>query len=261
MISKCKDALVQRLDLFAAVVAVLVALLITVAACLAILLVPLSSANEGVAMGDALAGGIFMMAIIAAVVAVLAYYQSSRRPSLTTTWSFWDRNGDRIYEEAFPIDASPRNFTDDLPQGVTDPRDLVPLQPAKLELTVENYGEVAAKNVAVMLRLEYIYFSPAPQPPPGSPWSFWTTPWGWKIQWEGGLSRPVYPGQIPRQPTIELTGMWALSGNGHTDWGQVVTFADDLPQPITQPVVIDAAPSPDQVAAGVGTTSPSLPES
>jgi hypothetical protein len=60
------------------------ALLITVGALVIVLLVPPSPANLDVAIGDVFAGGIFLLAVVAAVVAVFSYAQSSRQPMLST---------------------------------------------------------------------------------------------------------------------------------------------------------------------------------
>jgi hypothetical protein len=242
------DAQIQRFGVAAAVVSVVVSFLITATAVLVVgFVLPFSSSNRDAAVGDAFAAGIFLLAIVAAAVAVLAYAQASRRPKLETSWVFESLvDGRRISESEFPRDPNSRRFTDRAPDAVIEgPISLVPLEPAVLYLTLDNYGNVAAKNVAVLFRLEGIYFSPAPTV--NRPWSLYPTDLGWKVQWEGGVDRPVYPGVIPRTPRLELTGMWALSEITHTDLGGVFTFADDLKQPDEQSLEINAARSPADV--------------
>ncbi len=241
------EAQADRFGVVAAVVSLFVSLLITVVAVVVVgFFLPFSSVNRDVAVGDAFGAGIFLLAIVAAAVAVLAYVQSSRRPKLETKrWFRSLKDESLISESEFPRDPTSRKFTGRPPDGVASgPTYLVPLEPAVLRLRLENTGQVAAKNVAVLLRLEGIYFDPPPTPDPGSPWSFFPTPRGWKIQWQGGMDRPVYPNGPGRTPSFDLTGMWALSDIEHTGFGAIVTFADDLKKPKEDPLVINAAPSP-----------------
>jgi hypothetical protein len=234
---------IRRLGLVSAVVSLSVALAITAIALVTVLLVHFSSADRLIAVGDVFGGGIFLLAVVAAVVAVLAYADSSRRPKLLTAWSFRSlRDGSIVSSAELAADLGIRNFTDPAPTCACGSGDLVPLEPVKLELRVENHGEVAAKNVAVAFYLEGIYFSPRPAVDPQ--WRFFEKDNGWQIQWESGADRVVYPGAIPRTPSIELTGMWAFSEITHTDWGSVATFADDLKQPGIHPLRIDAASPP-----------------
>jgi hypothetical protein len=228
------------LGLFVTITLLSVALAITAGALITVLLVPFSSSNRLNAVAVVFGGGIFLLAFVAAVVAVLAYNESSRRPRLRTEWFFRSLHDGSILSSEIPRDRRARNFNEPIPVCGSGAGDLVPLEPVKLQLRVENSGEVAAKNVAVALYLEGIYFSP---PPSGDPhWSFSKKDNGWQVQWEGGVDRPVYPGAIPRTPFIELTGMWAFSEIIHSERGIVATFADDLKEPRMHPLAIDAAP-------------------
>jgi hypothetical protein len=87
---------------------------------------------------------------------------------------------------------------------VGDVGDLVPLEPTELRLEVQNDGEVTAKYVVVAFFLEGVYFDPAPKVPAGSLWKFFPRSDGWQVQWDGGLTIPVFPGVTPRTPRIEL---------------------------------------------------------
>jgi hypothetical protein len=109
---------------------------------------------------------------------------------------------------------------------------------------VQNDGEVAAKNVAVLFRLEGIYFNPPPKLDRRSTWRFLPgDEKGWRVQWEGGVDRPVYP-RLGRTLGVELTGMWAATRTTHSDWGAVITVTDDLKQPNTQLLQVKAALPP-----------------
>ncbi len=255
-IRKWAATLLRRFGLLGAVVSLLVAFLITVIALIAVsFFVPFSSNNRNIAVGDAFAAGIFMLAAVAAVVAVLAYYQASQRPILNTTWSFRDlRDGSLVPEGNFPRAAPSVQPVDhdDLPDWL-DPNDLVPLKPSKLGLHVENSGEVSAKNVAVMLNLSGIYFSPAPRVDTGSPWRLYQEDWGCKIQWEGGSDRSVYLGR-PRIPSIALTGMWVLPELGDEP-GEIVTLSD-LTEPEQHDLTISAAPAPAPATSVEETAAP-----
>lgn len=244
-----------RPGLAAAIASLVVASLITIASIVVVFSMPLSSSNRDVAVGDSFGGGIFLLAVVAAVVAVLAYAESSRRPKLKTRWGFWSAPGSFIWG-GLPTDTARRDFTDIRPASVRDQGDLVALAPVEFSLAVENDGEVAARNVAVLIRLEGIYFSPVPSLDSGGPWRIIPTPKGTNIQWEGGADRAVYPGEIPRTPSLKLTGLWADTQVTHTDWGEVITFADDLRHPERHPLQIDAALPPTPIE----TTTPATPE-
>src|SRR5436190_11101382 len=158
----------RRVDIVGLGGLILIAFLGTLVALLVVGFVPLlGSANRDVAIGDVFGGGIFLLAFIAAGVSLFAYAQSSRRPRLTTTWSFWlvrDRL-EYLGEEdvQFPIDLGARPpFSRPLPPDVDDARELVPLEPVQLRTTITNFGEVSGKYVTVAFFLEGIYFDPDP---------------------------------------------------------------------------------------------------
>jgi hypothetical protein len=192
-----------------------------------------------VALGDVFAGGIFLLAVIAAIVSVLAYAESSRRPHLRRSWYFRWADG-RNFVNVLPIDqASERTLP---PLGVVG--DPVPLEPVTLCLRVENDGDAGALNVTVAIYLEGVFFSPPPAQELNSPWRLvkrGDQGW-WQVQWEGRTDRPVYPGDVARTPEIDLSGMWAVPGVEYTGWGSVYTLADGQRQPNCQPLDISIEP-------------------
>jgi hypothetical protein len=148
-------------------------------------------------------GGILLLAAVAAIVAVLAYADSSRRPKLKTALEFRSlRTGELIPSHMIPRDEGVRGFTGDLPRPAAIGK-LVPLEPVNLRVVITNSGEVAGKNVLVVYFLENVFFSPVRLV--GPEWKLSPKVPGWQLQWEGG--RPVFPGELPRGPSIDLTGM------------------------------------------------------
>lgn len=231
--------LARRASVLGAVMSLLVSLFITTVGLAVVLLVPFSSSNRDIAVGDVFAGGIFLLAMVAAVVAVLAYAQSSRKPRLATACSFVSLRDGGLLDE-FARAAGIRDFTDPLPASVSDRGDLVPLEHVRLELVVKNHGQVAANNVLVALYLDGIYFSPHPPTAPGSGWKLFSEEKGSRLQWEP--DRPVHAGSIPRCPSIDLTGMWAAPDMMDPDWRELITAADYLKQPTRGPLRIPAIP-------------------
>jgi hypothetical protein len=199
-----------------------------------------------IALGDVFAGGIFLLALIAGILSVIAYVGSSRRPHLQTSWQFVWRDG-TISSTEIPLDQGhpPRKLAGALPPGVSGTA--IPLEPVTLTVRMLNDGEVVAMNVTVAFFLEGIFFDPPPAPEPHSQWRIQcrnrTYGW-WQIHWEGRTDLPIYAGDLPRTVDIELTGMWAAAPEiPRTGWGEVVTLADALKKPQHQPLMITIARS------------------
>ena len=197
-----------------------------------------------VALGDVLAGGIFLFALLAGILAVIAYVNSSHRPHLQTSWEFWRLDGTSSVNE-IPVDQArkSRRPPTHLPPSVNGAP--VPLEPVTLQLKIKNDGDAVAANVTVAVYLEGIFFDSPPAPEPGSGWRILTvvrTGW-WQVQWNG-RDDLVYQGDVPRTPKIELSGMWAAPEIPWTTWGGVVTLADSLRQPSRQPLHITIARPP-----------------
>jgi hypothetical protein len=196
-----------------------------------------------VALGDVLAGGIFLLALVAGILAVIAYINSSHRPRLKTSWEFVWPDGTSSVDE-IPEDQGPTARTPPahLPPGVTDP---VPLEPVTLRLGIVNDGDAAATNVTVGVYLEGIFFDPPPAPEQNSPWriSNPSSAGWWQVVWAAG-DRVVYQGNVGWTPVIKLSGMWAAPEIPGTAWGSVITLADFLRQPDKQPLHITIARPP-----------------
>lgn len=221
----------RRLDIAGLAGCILLAFLGTIVALLVVGFVPiLSSANRAVAIGDVFGAGIFLLAFIAAGVSLVAYAQSSRRPETETTWTFRSlRDGAELGREhaRVPRDAGVRPPFSGPSSFLYDAAQLIPLEPVMLDVTIKNSGEISGRYVTVVFFLKGIYFDPMPIPDPGSNWRFIRKNLGTQLQWEGGLNSIVYRG-IPRTPSVELTGMWALAQMADTDWGRVITVADEM---------------------------------
>jgi hypothetical protein len=208
-----------------------------------VLFARLNSANEDVAIGDVFGGGLFLLGVIAGALSVVAYLESLHQPELRTELQ-WRSPGDgnRLSPNQLPRDPGFRAaFAGSLPPGVTA-NDLVPLEQLTLAAQINNDGDAAAKNVAVAVYLKGVYFDPPLTAPAGSLWTFDRMDAGWRLKWEGGEAAPIYAGDIPRTPSVQLTGMWVLANNDHTNLGGVATFADALKGHVWQALKVDAAP-------------------
>jgi hypothetical protein len=146
------------------------------------------------------------------------------------------RTGKVIRSHMIPRDEGVRGFTGDLPRSAAIGK-LVPLEPVNLRILITNSGDVAGQNVLVVCYLENVFFSPVP--PVGPEWKLSPKVPGWQLQWEGG--RSVFPGEIPKGPSVDLTGMWVVSGISQAGWGGVVTYADDLKGPKLQALEVNVA--------------------
>ena len=234
--------LIRRPVLVALAVSVLAAFVFTLIAVVVVFVLPLSSTNKDVAVGDAFAMGTFLLAAFAGVTAVVAYAQASRRPRLKTTWKFLSLRDRSEIGNKFSRDPGIRDaFQGRLP-GSVRASDLVPLESVTLRARVVNDGDAAAKEVAIVFFLEGIYFSPPPTLDPRSRWSFEADDEGWKITWEGGTGALIYA-NIPRAPTVDLTGMWAVPHIEYTDWSGVLTVADGVKEPEIQPLKLEVEAS------------------
>jgi len=220
-------------------------MLITAGALAYVLGVHFDTASTRIAaIGDVFAGGIFLFALLAGVVAVLAYADSSRRPRLSIEWLFEFLDGRIIVgDELVASPSGTRALLGSPPPGLHGD-DPVPLEPVKLRLKVRNIGDVVARNVAIGVLLEGIFFDPPPTADPESRWSFRHSNregW-WQVQFEGGTDWAVYPGPVPRELVVDLTGMWAATSMPNTGWGAVIVAADGLNQPVDTPLCLTICP-------------------
>lgn len=194
-----------------------------------------------IALGDVLTGGIFLLALVAGILSVIAYVNSLHRPTLRTTWEFLWLDGTSSLDQ-IPADQNPggRGAPARLPPYVDGVP--VPLEPVILKVTLENDGDAVARNVTVAVYMEGIFFDPPPTPGPDSKWKITNidnTGW-WRVQYNSG-DRVVYPGDTRTSTTIELSGMWAAPRIPSTGWGSVITAEDTLGKAGDQPLNITIA--------------------
>jgi hypothetical protein len=173
-----------------------------------------STADRLVAAGDVLVGATLLLAAIAAVVALLAYALSTGAPELQISVRFQRASRDN------PEKSSPNSLEFEairLETGVFRKkrfdRDLV-------EILLRNVGSYSAKNPAVIVRVNAMFFIPLPTEEPGTDWpeieSVGTSETSLLIgkntldrgikavQWDGGPTYSIHGYSTRRLPNIDF---------------------------------------------------------
>jgi hypothetical protein len=172
-----------------------------------------------------LTAGIFVFAVFAGLVAVLAYADSSRHAVMHVEVLFDDLAGNRLALTLQRDEDRARTLSSTGASALGAP---IPLRPAILRCRITNSGGAVARNVTVAVFLEGIMFDPDPSTPKDPQWLLRCNSslgW-WQAEWQGGTEKPIYPRTIPRTPTVHLDNMWWVDVP-QTPWGSVMVFADN----------------------------------
>ena len=179
-------------------------------------------------VGAVIGGGAFLLAVLAGLIAVLAYADATRQPHLKVLEAYFEKDGQKL-GTSLPVDGSRVGI-----QPHTPPPNLstapTPVGPVTLKVRFENDGEAVARDFSLIVQLEGVFFDPLPPELSDRGWSHYQIherKWA-QIQWEGVGRSAIYPDQV-YTATVELSSMWAVPGTPSTDWGKVRLFADRSP--------------------------------
>lgn len=159
-----------------------------------------SAGDRLVAIGDALAAGAFGLAVLAGVVAVLAYRVASQRPQLTASWSVSGSTDGVIVGLDAPDSAGERRIKPH-PVGPWPPHGSL-----TAEFRIENVSEWSARNVAVSVEFTGMRGIGAPadwSPGTSDPWTGMVT----GLEWEGGADKAIHGHRSRALPAVPLTGV------------------------------------------------------
>jgi hypothetical protein len=215
-----------------AVIVVGVALVLTAAAAAMVGLLPFDHLADQLATeAVVIAAGTFLLAVVAGVLALVAFAQSLQRPSVEVWFGFrfTDRTLQPPREERAPqrsIQALSALKGDAIVARSTWPEVWV-LPTALLDLTVTNSGEVTARNVVVTVTIHELLVPLDYALPPGWICLDHDTEAGvTRLQWDGGTDLAVHP-QVPRSlPDVILKSSVRPFGK---PWVRVSVVADGAP--------------------------------
>lgn len=145
------------------------------------------------AVGDLLAGGAFILALFAAIVATLAYSVAILKPDLRAEVRFGHGfEGLKLY-----LDPA---------EGPTGSRTLAPFIQDQMHIHLHNDGPVSARNPALKVRFIGMMIPPEKQ----DGWSFGDHfhglgGFGW-AQWDGGADFSIHPKWGRDLPMLSLYG-------------------------------------------------------
>ena len=149
------------------------------------------TADQLAAAGVVLTGGTFGLALIAAVLAAIAYAQSVRRPAVRVRPLLAGVNMPVGRIGSFPDGWA------SVPGATLDPAtdDARRLPPLRLDMIVSNDGDAAARNVTLTVDIDGLQVQEAPQLPEGWRLVLRQSLQGFlRLEWDGGADLAVHPG-------------------------------------------------------------------
>jgi hypothetical protein len=209
--------------------------------------------------GDVLMAGTLVLALIASIVALLAYGISNQRPKLTLSASLTHNRDEPFHAAATDVDEAGERRLQTLPGMISrDP-------PLELTVTVRNTARWSGKNVAVQLALVSMRGIRMPQ----TGWTAlkydyydWERPEVKSVQWEGGADNQVHGGWTRELPPIDLTGVVVDPGAAPEIRLQVVAegfLGDEIRIPLSIETYVGSAIGTGAVEGHIGYPSSGVP--
>jgi hypothetical protein len=202
-----------------------------------------SVADRLAAAADVFAGATLLLAIIAALVALLAYAVSTGPPDLRLSVRF---------EFSYPNEPV---FTANVESnGWIKAKEF---KQTCAVISFRNYSGYSAKNPALIVRAQAMAFLPN-QVPSNESWiqiDFVNTVGMTAVQWDGGPMYSIHGHSVRRLPSLDLGRLWHIP-----DWGNpTFTFeilADGYRREVTLPVEFTMDPEAQSQLAERGKASP-----
>jgi hypothetical protein len=183
------------------------------------------TSDQVAALGTDLTFGIFILAAVGGVIALVSYAKSSARPDVVLECYFRDSARNRLAGLEFDLETGAS-------LAAAPPSDSArPIRPATLVFSTTNTGEATAYNViARCVFSSDVFFQPELSRNPKERWTVGkNNNDDWTVQWRSGpgISMPARAAGMDVE--LELAGLWVRSEwSGDTTLAQLFVTGDDM---------------------------------